>query len=56
MNDRFEKLKAAIEALYYAAYWRPDRDCDAVSLWAAVRDAAELPPGQTENRLGPPRH
>lgn len=53
--DQFEKLKQAVENLYYAAYWQPDRECDAESLWKAVRDAAGLPPGQSFERLGPPR-
>jgi hypothetical protein len=54
MND-FEALKKAVEELYFAAYWSPDRECDALGLWTAVRDAAKIAPGQTGARLGPPR-
>ncbi len=53
--DKFEKLKQAVEALYYGAYWASDRlePQQENKLWEAVRDAAELEPGQTGKRLGP---
>lgn len=51
-EEKYTELRAAVEALYYAAYWRPDRDCDAVKLWESVRDAAGLPAGQSFERLG----
>jgi hypothetical protein len=36
------KLLTAVHALYTAAYWYPDRPCDAIALWTDVRDAAGL--------------
>lgn len=50
-----ERLRAAIEALYFAAHWSPDRECDAGQMWADLRDAAGIAPGQTATRLGDPR-
>lgn len=47
-------IEEAVERLYYAAYWSPDRRCDAAELWTAVRDAAGLPAGQSRARLGEP--
>jgi hypothetical protein len=52
---RFANLQSAIESLYFAAHWTPDRECDAAKLWEAVRDAAGIAPGQTAERLGKPR-
>src|ERR1039458_10061092 len=49
------KMKSAIERLYFAANWHPDRVVDAAALWSAVRDAAGIAPGQTASRLGPDR-
>lgn len=51
-DNSFRRLRNAVEALYYAAYWSPDRPCDASALWTAVREAAGLPPGQSHERLG----
>lgn len=51
----FEKLKKAIEELYFAAYWHADRNVEEQKLWENVRDAAEITPGQTLSRLGPNR-
>jgi hypothetical protein len=51
-NDDYSRLRAAVEALYYAAYWRPDRACAADDLWVAVRDAAGLSPGESARHLG----
>jgi len=45
-------LAEAVEKLYFAAHWTPDRECDAAALWTAVRDAAGIAPGQTTERLG----
>lgn len=38
-------LYDAALALYEAAYWTPDRECDAVALWTNLRDALGLEPG-----------
>lgn len=54
MSD-FERLRAAVERLYFAAYWSPDRVCDAYTLWADVRAAAGIKPGQSIDVLGPPQ-
>lgn len=48
------EMRKAIEALYFAAYWTPDRECDAGRLWEQLRDAAEIPPGQAGMILGQP--
>lgn len=45
-------LATAVEALYFSAYWHPDRKVDEQTLWTAVRDAAGIAPGQTAERLG----
>lgn len=50
------RLRAAVDAIYYAAYWKEDRLCDAEGLWSELRDAAKLRRGQTADRLGPSRH
>lgn len=52
-EEKYRELSAAVEALYYAAYWRPDRECEAIKLWEGVRDAAGIPAGQSYDRLGP---
>lgn len=49
------ELRDAVEALYFAAHWSPDRPVDEKSLWERVRDAAGIKPGQTAERLGPRR-
>lgn len=48
----YEKLKKAVWDLYYAAYWSPDRPCDAKHLWEEVRNAAGLEPGMSTKILG----
>jgi hypothetical protein len=55
VDREIDKIKGAVEKLYFAAYWSPDRPCDAVALWTAVRDAVGIEPGQTAARLGEPR-
>jgi hypothetical protein len=50
-----KRLIEAIEAVYFAAHWSPDRECDATKLWTELRDAAGITPGQTANLLGPSR-
>ena len=42
----FLELLEAVKALYYAAHWTPDRDCDARKLWEDVANAAGFIPGQ----------
>jgi len=54
MSD-YEKLRAAVERLYFAAYWKADRECDDYTLWADVRDAAGSKMGQSIDVLGPPQ-
>jgi hypothetical protein len=45
----------AVEAVYYAAHWSPDRECDAAKLWTGLRDAVGLTPGKSTELLGEPR-
>jgi hypothetical protein len=52
--DDFGRLQEAVEKLYYAAYWAPDRYCDARKLWEDVRAAAGFEHGQTSKILGEP--
>lgn len=52
---KFHHLQAAVTALYYSAYWHPDRPVDEAFLWTAVRNAAEIEPGKSAERLGPDR-
>lgn len=54
MGD-YETLRDAVRDLYYAAYWYPDRYCDAEDLWINVRNAAGFVPGRTASILGNPR-
>lgn len=44
---KFVTLQNAVKELYNAAYWSADRPVDEKTLWEAVRDAAELPVGQS---------
>lgn len=53
LATRLGKLRRAVEALYFSAYWHPDRKVDEAALWTAVRDAAGIVPGQTASMLGP---
>ena len=48
-----ERLRAAVEAIYFAAHWTPDRECEAAKLWGELRDDAGIPPNQTAIRVGP---
>lgn len=52
---KYHDLKAAVIALYYSAYWHADRTVDEAFFWGAVRDAAEITPGKSAERLGPDR-
>lgn len=52
MNEA-ETMRAAIEKIYYAAHWTPDRPCSADKLWTDLRDAAGLPPGRSPRPPGP---
>jgi 2-hydroxychromene-2-carboxylate isomerase len=51
-EENYRHLAKAVSELYYAANWTPDRDCPAIELWTAVRDAAGLEPGKTAGTLG----
>lgn len=53
--EQLKALRAAVEELYFAAYWAPDRPVDSDALWTKVRGAAGITPGQTWERLGAPR-
>ena len=44
-EQRYIDLVEAVYDLYFAAYWSPDRDCDAAKLWETLRDAAGIKPG-----------
>lgn len=55
MERRFGELVNAVAALYYAAHWRPDRECEADKLWTRVRDAAGFAPGHAAEVLGEPQ-
>jgi hypothetical protein len=55
MEQRFSALVGAVGKLYYAAYWTPDRECEADLLWEKVRDAAGFAPGHLAEVLGPRR-
>ena len=54
-EEKLKKAEEAIERLYFAANWHPDRTVDADALWSAIRDAAGITPGQTASRVGPDR-
>ena len=49
------RMRLAIHAAYYAAWWIPDRECQAAMLWTELRDAAGIPPGKALEKLGPQR-
>jgi cyclopropane fatty-acyl-phospholipid synthase-like methyltransferase len=55
LEQSFIRLKAAVEALYYSAYWASDRLSEEQenALWIELRDAAGFEPGQTIVHLGP---
>jgi hypothetical protein len=55
LTQEITRLKAAVEAIYYGAYWASDRLSTEQedALWKELRDAAGLQPGQTAVRLGP---
>ena len=55
LRAALKKAEEAIERLYFAANWHPDRTVDADALWSAIRDAAGITPGQTASRVGPDR-
>lgn len=52
---KYYDLRAAVLALYYSAYWHPDRPVDEAALWTAVRDAAGIAHGKTAEKLGSDR-
>lgn len=46
----YEGLREAVLALYNAAYWSADRECEAAALWEAVRERAGIEPGKAPSR------
>lgn len=54
-SERYHALAAAVDRLYFAAYWHADRAVDEARLWTAVRDYAGIAPGQTAKVLGEDR-
>ncbi len=55
LAESLYRLRLAVDRLYFAAYWHPDRQVDERALWTAVRDAAKIKPGQTGELLGEDR-
>lgn len=55
-EERYNKLRAAVSRVYFAAHWYPDRECDAKALWTELRDAAEFTPGHSTAVLGSARY
>jgi hypothetical protein len=43
----YDRITAAVKALYYAAIWHADRPVDELALWTAVRDAAGFSSGDS---------
>jgi len=41
------ELRKAVEEIYYAAHWIPDREVNTAQLWENLRDAADLPRDQS---------
>lgn len=53
-EKKFNALSAAVEDLYMAAYWIPDRDvANEKELWEKVRDAADIESGFSPKQLLP---
>lgn len=46
----YEGLREAVLALYNAAYWQADRECDAEALWETVRERAGIEPGRSPSQ------
>lgn len=46
----YEGLREAVLALYNAAYWQADRECEAAELWEAVRVRAGIEPGKSPSQ------
>lgn len=46
----YEGLREAVLALYNAAYWQADRECEAAALWETVRERAGIEPGKSPSR------
>lgn len=46
----YEGIREAVLALYNAAYWQADRECEAAALWEAVRERAGIEPGKSPSR------
>ena len=49
---KLNRLRSAVSAIYYAAFWYPDRPVlHETTLWVTLRDAAGFPKGKTPTRL-----
>jgi len=51
-EEKVLRMQQAIDNLYFAAWWSPDRACDAARLWDELRDAAEIDEGAKTYLLG----
>jgi hypothetical protein len=52
-NEHMALVKA-VRAIYFAAYWHPDRPLKHEEwLWTTLRDAAGITPGESSKQLGP---
>jgi hypothetical protein len=49
---KLQRLVRAVKAVYYAAYWVPDRDVVGErTMWEELRDAAGFTPGKSPERI-----
>lgn len=46
-TEEFTRLIRAVDAVYKAAHWTPDRPVDEAKLWTELRDAAMIAPGNS---------
>lgn len=51
LAEDYLALREAVQEVYYAAHWTPDRPCGAIALWGHLRDAARLEPGHSPKFL-----
>jgi len=51
-EEKVLRMQQAIDNLYFAAWWSPDRACDAARLWDELREAAEIDEGAKTYLLG----
>lgn len=53
LEERYLRLLDAVDAIYHAAYWHPDRVVkNEIQLWEELRDAAGITPGSSSALLG----